>query len=113
MLEKIEKLRYQNQYNWDDLKIGVDDKTDLMGVSEAFWNFLVDFYGVDFVIEIHKHSIYTNTEPVYKDGEKYLSFQMHPNLCAAALLILNKPLEQRLRLEQDLSESIQNDPIWG
>jgi hypothetical protein len=45
-----------------------------MGVSETFWNFLVDFYGTDFTIEMHKHENEKGMEPEYKESETFLSY---------------------------------------
>ena len=90
MLEQIQKFRYKKSYPWDETDLGVKFLQDYFLVSCTFWNFLVDHYGCDYTIELHKYLCKTSMHPKYVENDYYATYETPPALAAhgAPALIL-------------------------
>ena len=54
LMNLIAKKREEKKYPWHDSNIDVVDLKQMFTVSGAFWNFLLEHYGCDVTIEMHR-----------------------------------------------------------
>jgi hypothetical protein len=78
-------------------------------VSGAFWQFLVEHYGCDETIEMHRFLKISQAVPAIQKGPVYSVFEIPEDYSLDEFGIKQMKLQERVEKEQKEAERVQNE----